>query len=151
MGIIYRFAMRFLKVKDLDKVDLDVVTSDDDYFDEYLEKAKENRASKLKEVIMNPGSKRQYTVENIAVPEGTQVIAIGNEACDRRGGCDYEITFHYENEKEDYSKNVWAGVERNRFMIKPKQCNSRLLFLDYAIGSEEYITYEEKDCRVWER
>ena len=107
MGIIYRFAMRFLKVKDLDKVDLDVVTSDDDNFDEYLEKAKENRASKLKEVIMNPGSKRQYTVENIAVPEGTQVIAIGNEACDRRGGCDYEITFHYENEKEDYSKNVW--------------------------------------------
>ena len=152
MGIVYQFAMRFITVKDLDKVDLNVVTWDDDNFDEYLEIAKENRASKLKEVTMNPGSKSLYTVEDIEVPEGTQVITFGNDASDGLGGCEYKITFYYEDEKDDYDELVDADDERNRFMLIPKQCSSRLLFLDYSIGGEALIKidrfFTEDDCRV---
>ena len=138
MGVIYyQFAMRFIKVKDLDKVDLSVTTSNDDNFDDYLEKAKENRLSKLKEVSVDPGAEGSYTVKCITIPEGTQVVTFGNDACDRRGGCGYKITFHYEDEKDNYSEYVNADVERNRFMLVPKRRNSSLLFLDYLIDYEK--------------
>ena len=136
-GIYHRFAMRFIKVKDLDKVDWNVVTSNDDNFDAYLEKAKENRLSKLKELTVDPGVRGSYTMGRVTIPEGTQVVTFGNDATDRRGRCGYKITFCYKDEKFNYSEYVNAGVERNRFMVMPKQRNSRLLFLDYLIDYEK--------------
>ena len=136
-AVYHRFAMRFIKVKDLDKVDWNVVTSNDDNFDAYLEKAKENRLSKLKELTVDPGVRGSYTMGRVTIPEGTQVVTFGNDATDRRGRCGYKITFCYKDEKFNYSEYVNAGVERNRFMVMPKQRNSRLLFLDYLIDYEK--------------
>ena len=148
MGIIYQFAIRFIQVLDILKVDTEVVTSEDQHFDTYLDTAKHNRHRKLKEVSLSPGGKRPYVVEGIEVPEGTEVITFGNDACDRRGGCGYEILFYYEDSTEDYSEDILADVERNRFMIVPRKGRSPLLRMDYRIGFGDYHTYTEDDCDV---
>ena len=152
MGIIYQFAIRFIKVKDISKVDLTIVSTEDEKNDEafkdHLIKAKENLLLKLKEISLDPGGKKCYDVEGLNVPEGTEVITFGNDACDRRGGCYYEIYFHYEYAEDDYMEHAFGDVERNRFMIIPKTCTSRLVRLDYCIGSDPVRTYDEKDCEV---
>ena len=151
MGIIYQFAIRFITVKDITKVDKRCITStdddeNDDDFNDYLVKAKENCAVKLKEVSLDPGRKRSYTVENISVPEATQVITFGNNACDRWGGCYYEIQFYYDDVSEDYEEVIGANNESNRFMIVLKPSKSRLLRMDYSISDGGDFTYTEDDC-----
>ena len=94
MGIIYQFAIRFLKVKNISKVNTRCVSENDKDFDDYLIKAKDNRVSKLKQVSLDPSVKRSYVVKDITIPEGTDVITFGNNACDRRGGAYLIIITH---------------------------------------------------------
>ena len=148
MGIIYQFAIRFIKVKDISKVDKRCVKCEDDDFEDYLIKAKENCATKLKEVSLSPNSKRSYIVENILIPEGTEVITFGNNACDRRGGCTYEVHIHYHDTKENYSEYVGSADERNRFMIIPKTNKFHPIRMDYTIGYDACNTYTEENCIV---
>ena len=64
MGIIYQF-VRYITVRNIAKVDERCVCENDNDFDEYLIKAKENRVAKLKEVSLEPGAKRAYDVIDI--------------------------------------------------------------------------------------
>ena len=141
-------------MKDITKVDKRCVSStdnkeNDDEFIDYLVKAKENMATKLKEVSLSPRAYRSYTVEDITIPEGTQVITFGNDACDRRGGGYYEAYFCYEDESEDYEEIIGANSERNRFMIIPKANKSSLIMMDYVVGYDGLDNiYTESECIV---
>merc|ERR1719230_1106931 len=95
---------------------------------------------------MDPGGKKSYDVEGITVPEGTEVITFGNDACDRWGGCYYEVKFNYENPDDNYDESMFVNCERNRFMLIPKTCGSKLLSLDYTVGANPYRTYEAANC-----
>ena len=155
MGISYQFAIRFFTVKDITKVDKRCVSSTDDVdndadFTDYLVKAKENVATKLKEVSLEPGWKNSYIVEDITIPEGTHVITFGNNACDRWGGGYYEVYFYYQDENEDYEEIIGATNERNRFMIIPKtNKSSPLIKMDYEVGGGYLAhTYTERDCII---
>ena len=149
MGIIYQFAIRFIRVKDITKVDKICVCEEDSDFEDYLIKAKENRAAKVKEVSFDPGAKRAYDVIDISIPGGTQVITFGNDACDRLGGCCYRINFHYHNESHDYTDYICSDSERNIFMIIPKVINNSLpAKMDYEIGYDAYREYTEECCKV---
>ena len=135
MGIIYQFAIRFITVKDIAKVDKRCVSLYDNDFDDYLVKAKENRVAKLKEVSLDPSWKRGYDIDGITIPEGTQVITFGNDACDSYGDCTYQINFYYHDEAHNYSEYICADYERNRFMIIPKIINNSLpAKMNYEIG-----------------
>ena len=153
MGIIYQFAIRFITVKDISKVDTKCISStdddeNDDDFNDYLVKAKENFSTKLKEVSLHPDLKKSYIVENISIPEGTHVITFGNNACDRWGCGYYEVCFHYQDESEDYEEVIGTTNERNRFMIIPKTSKSSLISMDYIVGYGEDNTYTEEDCDI---
>ena len=149
MGIIYQFAIRFITVKNVVKVDERCVCEKDDNFEDYLVKAKENRSVKLKEVSFDPDAKQGYRVVDISIPEGTQVITFGNDACDRRGGCCYQINFYYHNETYNYSVDVRSVSERNRFMIIAEVINNSLPEkMDYEIGYDAYNEYTEDCCEV---
>ena len=157
MGIYYQFAIRFITVKDITKVDKRCIPStddndNDDDFTDYLTNAKENVATKLKEVSFDSGTKNAYTVENITVPEGTEVITFGNNACDRRGGVYYEIYFNYQDESDDYVEYRGTTNERNRFMIIPQtNKSSSLISMDYIVGGTGGYadnTYTEEDCII---
>ena len=158
MGIIYQCAIRFLKVKDIAKVDTEPVVFhdgevDNSKFNDFLVRAKENKLQVLKSVIVSPESKRGYEVVRIRVPEGTQVIAFGNDACDRLGGVCYYVDYHYQDESEDWTDDIWVDGERNRFMRIPKQTTSRLMTLDYTISSNPVCTYNElgyPDDPMWD-
>ena len=147
MGIIYQFAIRFITVKDIDKVDKRCVSVYDYDFDDYLVKAKENRIAKLKEVSLDPGWKRAYDIDGITIPEGTQVITFGNDACDSLGTTSYEIYFYYHDETHNYSEFIFADYERNRFMIIPKTINNSLpVKMKYSIGYNPYALEYTEDC-----
>ena len=154
MGIHYQFAIRFITVKDMAKVDERCIPStddndNDDDFTDYLTKAKENMVTKLKEVSFDCGTKNSFIVEDITVPEGTQVITFGNNACDRWGAVYYEIYFVYQDESDDYNEFRGTSNERNRFMIIPDMNKSSpLLKMDYVIGDGGENDYTEEDCIV---
>ena len=156
MGIIYQFAIRFITVNDIAKVDKRCVcdgargSEKEKEFNEYLIKAKENRIAKLKEVSLDPCWKSGYEILDISIPEGTQVITFGNAACDSYGGGTYQIDFYYSNKAHDYSEYICADYERNRFMLIPKIIDNSLpVKMDYQIGyTLEWLEYTEECCKV---
>ena len=149
MGIIYQVKIRCFKVKDVSKVDLTVQSEDDprvpDHSTAYKERlkpyiaaSKENIESVLMVYDHDPGCKRDYTITNVYVPPGTDVLAFGNDACDRYGPNQYyDVKFYDFNKNLIEKKEIRAYSERNNFMVlvPPKTFFIEYVIGDYAIHS----------------
>lgn len=136
-GAIYRFVIRFLRVKDLSRVDLRQIVEDEEQSTElqdYLTTAKENCIDILKTLSFRPSRTRSYTMTDIKVPEGTEVISFSNNADEGLDCQAYEVGFNFENGKDDYEELYMIPGENNRFMIVPRRKNSKLVSLHYGIG-----------------
>jgi len=123
MGIIYQVKIRCLKVKNLAEVDLQVLNEESNReayqakLSAYYEASKANLDAQLALYDHDPSTKRDYTLMNIYVPPGTNVIAVGNNACDRLG----------------------ATSERNNFMLLVPP---ETFFMDYEIGRYNVHDYD---------
>jgi hypothetical protein len=123
MGIIYQCKICCLKVKDTSKVDLIPLQFRRNKkwkarLQQYYAISKENIESVLAVYKHYPESKRGHLIVNIPVPEGTNVIAFGNNACDRYGCANiYNIIFFDTNKKEIERKQIGTKEERNNFMV----------------------------------
>ena len=98
MAPIYEFAIRFITVKDLSKVNTKICDNTRKNFDQYLIDAKANRLRKLREARFRPVSKRGYKVSGLKIPTDCDVITFGNDASYNMGAVAYTIDFHYKNE-----------------------------------------------------
>ena len=154
--------VEFITVKDILKVDLHPVTfarhndgrltdcdevSDTDHprIADYNARLNENRSATLKIVMKEGGCKRGYTMNNIQVPEMTEVIVFTNQNYDER--CEYfEVHFTFENGENNSWMNLYSNFSGNRFMILvPKSADgSRLLYIDYIVNYMN--TYEMNEC-----
>ena len=160
MGIIYQVKIRCLKVKDVSKVDLTVVTEGEprvpncsasfkEKLKTYIAASKENIESVLMVYDHDPGSKRDYTITNLYVPPGTNVLAFGNDACDRYGPDRYYDVKFYNFEKNLLEKKtVRAYSERNNFMllVPPNTFFIKYVIGDYAIHS---YAFGPKCCQCY--
>ena len=149
MGIIYQVKIRCFKVKDVSKVDLNVLSEDDKVFNitetynkllqPYYAASKKNIESVLMVYNHDPDSKHDYTLTNIYIPPETNVIAFGNNACDRRGpNQNYYVKFYNFEKKLIEKKEICAQSERNNFMVlvPPKT-----FFIEYVIGDYAYHSF----------
>ena len=136
MGICYHCTIRCLKVKDLAKVDLRVIESSEENWDEKIKAYYLNSRLNTKKSLVvhkhNPSKKGGYRIIRLPVPEGTDVIAFGNDACDCYNMTNhYEITFFDKEMKVIGNSHKTSKVERNNFMIiPPKDTRS----IDYEIN-----------------
>lgn len=138
MGIIYQVKIRCLKVNDLNKVDLNVLSEEEDdgvykkKLKAYYEASKANLDTVLALYDHDPGCKRDYTMTNIYIPYGTNVLAFGNNACDRYGpNRYYYVKFYNADGKLFKNQEVRATSERNNFMLLVPPTT---LYIDYEIG-----------------
>jgi hypothetical protein len=152
MGIIYQVKIRCLKVKDVSKVDLTVVSEGDvrephcstafkERLKTYIAASKENIESVLMVYDHDPGWKRDYTITNLYVPPDTNVLAFGNDACDRYGPDRYyDVKFYNFNKDLIEKKKVKAYSERNNFMllVPPNTFFIKYVIGDYAMHSFEF-------------
>jgi hypothetical protein len=146
MGICYQCKIRCFKVKDLTKVNLEV-----------LEYCGENREAKLaqyyKESKLNikkvlavynhePSAKGGYRIIRLPIPIGTNVIAFGNDACDCYDMTNhYEITFYDEEMAVIGSEHKTAKFERNNFMLLVPE-NTRSIDYEINESSWQYQRYD---------
>ena len=148
MGIIYQVKIRCFKVKDVSKVDLNVVSEGDvrepnystafkERLKTYIAASKENIESVLMVYDHDPGCKRDYTITNLYVPPDTNVLAFGNDACDRYGPHQYyDVKFYNFDKNLLEKKTVRAYSERNNFMLLVPPST---FFIEYVIG--DYATH----------
>jgi hypothetical protein len=143
MGIIYQCKIRCLKVKDTSKVDLIPLQYRRNKkwkarLQRYYAISKENIESVLAVYKHYPNSKGGHLIVNIPVPDGTNVIAFGNNACDRYGCANiYNITFFDKNKKEIEKKQIGTKEERNNFMVI---CPGQTRSINYEINDDELYT-----------
>jgi len=136
MGIIYQVKIRCLKVKNLAEVDLQVLNEESNReayqakLSAYYEASKANLDAQLALYDHDPSTKRDYTLMNIYVPPGTNVIAVGNNACDRLGADRYyKVQFFNFSKTMIEEKKVCATSERNNFMLLMHFLSSRARLL----------------------
>ena len=146
MGIIYQVKIRCLKVKNLAEVDLQVLNEESNReayqakLSAYYEASKANLDAQLALYDHDPSSKRDYTLMNIYVPPGTNVIAVGNNACDRLGADRYyKVQFFNFSKTMIEEKKVCATSERNNFMLLVPP---ETFFMDYEIGRYNVHDYD---------
>jgi hypothetical protein len=146
MGIIYQVKIRCLKVKNLAEVDLQVLNEESNReayqakLSAYYEASKANLDVQLALYDHDPSSKRDYTLMNIYVPPGTNVIAVGNNACDRLGADRYyKVQFFNFSKTMIEEKKVCATSERNNFMLLVPP---ETFFMDYEIGRYNVHDYD---------
>ena len=146
----YSFVIRFLKVKDISRVDPRRIAVDIDNphcsgLEDYLVRAKDNCAYKLKTLTFIPSKTSAYDVRLIKVPEETEVIAFSNSASTPRDFLPYQIRFNYQNMCDDYSIGVYVPSGNNRFMLVPEVKNSsKLVSIDYEIGYPHHSYNEDQ-------
>ena len=136
MGICYHCTIRCLKVKDLSKVELRVIESCEKDWEEKIKQYYLESRLNIKKVFIThkhePSAKGGHRIVRVPVPEGTNVIAFGNDACDCYDMTNhYEITFYDAEMKVISIEQKTAKVERNNFMIiiPPGTCS-----IDYQIN-----------------
>ena len=136
MGICYHCTIRCLKVKDLSKVELRVIESCEEDWSNKIKKYYLDSRLNIKKVLAvhkhEPSAKGGHRIIRLPVPQGTNVIAFGNDACDcYKMTNHYEITFYDEKMKVIGSSHKTAKVERNNFMVfTPEKTYS----IDYEIN-----------------
>ncbi len=138
MGIIYQCKIRCLKVKEIKDVDLSVIS--DDMFQwkkelkNYKIKSKQNIDQILAVYSHFPQTKDDYFMSNLFIPEGTNVIAVGNDACDQILDENYYgFDFFDKDNKQFESDVVYALSVRNNFMIViPKEAHH----FNYSINND---------------
>jgi hypothetical protein len=142
MGIIYQCKIRCFKVKDTSKVDLNPLEANVKHWksrlNQYYLSSKENIDEVLAVYKHFPGLKRGYRIINIPIPEGTNVIAFGNEACDRRDAVIYDINFYNKNHQKIKYLCMGLEWERNNFMVL---CPENTSYIYYGIN--EYESYPQ--------
>jgi len=121
MGIIYHCVIRCFKVKNVEEVDLTVVSDEDksqkEYLTKYFQKAKANVVEKLAEYKHHPGFKNGHKILNLKVPKQSNMIAFSNSACDQYGGSFYFVHFFDQERKLIETKYVDHEKEKNNFML----------------------------------
>jgi hypothetical protein len=140
MGIIYVCKIRCFKVKNINAVDLTVISRKNKKWRRTLHKyynaSKDNIDQVIREYYHSPDSKRSHSVVRILIPQGTNVLAFGNSACD-----EYDILNHYYvkyfNIQGELIKTdlVTANDERNNFMLKVPETTH---YINYEINPSPY-------------
>ncbi len=131
----YEIMIRFIKVKDIAKVDLEVTNIEKANFTEYLETAKANRTRKIRQLWFDSDIAQGYTIRNIKIPHDAEVITFSGDATEYVGGCKIDVYFRYENEQDEvyeesitpskhqdqsYEESISTKHERFRFMLIPR-------------------------------
>jgi hypothetical protein len=130
MGIIYQITIRCFLVFDKTKVNCNPIYEKDYYdssvkFEETWEKrlsdyytaSKANLQKILGVYKHDPCCRSGYSITNLLIPSQTDVLAVSNNACDRRGTTVYEFLFYNIYGHEIGFKKVSVQCEENRFMI----------------------------------
>lgn len=129
-------------MRDVEKVDLNVLCEESggcgekaEYKEKlkaYYEASKANLETELAIYDHSPRFKRDYTLVNIYVPPGTNVVAFGNDACDRYGVDNYYyVKFYNFDKRVIQQREVIASCERNNFMLLVPP---NTFYMDYWIG-----------------
>jgi hypothetical protein len=142
MGIISKVKIRCFKVKDLAKVDLEVLNEEPNceaykekllaYYDASFDNLDKELHRCSVSCGVDPGGKQNYTLINIYVSYGTNVIAFANNSCGSYGlNRYYQVRFFNFCKKKIEEKEIHATSENNHFMVLvPPEA----FFMDYVIG-----------------
>ena len=104
----------------------------------YYSDSKENIDRVLAVYPHFPKAKRGHLIVNIPIPGGTNVIALGNNACDRLDIVNiYKITFFKKNKIEIGKIHITSKEERNNFMVL---CPEKTCSINYEINDDEYYS-----------
>jgi hypothetical protein len=143
MGICYQCKIRCFKVKDISKVDLNVISQIDQnwrkIYNNYVLKSKKNIDVILAVYEHNPSAKRGHKISRIFVPPGSNVVAFGNDAC-----ASYDVTNYYhvdfmgKSKRKISSKTVTAPNKRNNFMLLIPEGTQ---YINYEINIPVGITH----------
>ncbi len=88
---------------------------------------------------VDPGGKQNYTLINIYMPPGTNVIAFANNACGSYGpNRYYQVRFFNFHKELIDEKDICATSERNHFMVLVPL---GALSMNYVVGK-----YSEHEC-----
>ena len=137
MGICYQCKIRCFKVKDISQVDLEVFDCElqDDWrqkLNEYRFNSKLNIEKTLATYEHDPSAKRGHIITRILVPAETNVIAFGNDACDRYDMINtYEVAFFNSKRKRIHSIVQLSEIERNNFMVLVPE---KTHYINYSIN-----------------
>jgi hypothetical protein len=147
MGIILNVKIRCFKVKDLTKVDLEVLNEEPNHkaykakLSAYYYASFDNLYKELHQCSVScrgvdPGGKQNYTLINIYISYGINVIAFANNACGSyRPNCYYQVQFFNVCKNLIEEKEIRATSECNYFMVLvPPEA----FFMDYVIGKYKH-------------
>jgi len=139
MGITYEFKLHCFKVKDTSKVDLKVVICAGENWEknlkEYKEESRKNIERKSVTYKHETSRKNGYKTLNLAIPKSTNVIAIGNAACDCWDMMNrYSVEFYDKNRTLIKIETLRIDFEGNHFMLLVPEGTA---FVNYEINYDE--------------
>ena len=143
-GAHHSFCIRFVSIENNGEIRMDDIAQTDTDFEWYLKYP----SYRLKEVSLTPPWKRGYVIQDIAVPNETDVITFQNRTSSATGLTYYRVSLSYITPADNYSTYITTASGTNSFVIKPDLDSSRLLTVDYEIRSTDATTYRESDCQV---
>lgn len=137
-SVIYHFRAQCMKVNDINKVDLSIISRKDPGWYEFLDSLEDRSNANLKEMTRvythRPRTSKGHKVINMLIPAGTDAIAFLNDASDNLDIINlYCIRFYKSDKTLILEKILTISHERNYFaLLIPEGTH----YIDFSINDD---------------